>query len=389
MATRTFRASAGNFNWNVAGNWLEGVVPTNADDVVFDSLSYPQCTVNAIASMLTFNSANYTGTIAMNNNFNISGNSCIWGSGLTITTTNSATRLVYGANCTVTNNNVFIPITLRSLSITLTLNDDMSVQHCSSTIGIISNNSTMRYLKVAGNVNNVGLGGHISSVAATPACLQMNGTGTYTSGGYVCTAPFEINTSGTITFDATNPAVYGALSLPNYSFNWKYTSGTIIQNNVIFRFLGTTNTFKISLGSLTLTNLVLDGLVELLGNASVTNCYTATNTYTNHTISGAYTLTCDNLLINQYGGSTYRTVTINTATTVRVNLSISSLAGSVSSIASSSSTIKAVLTVSGTCNLNRCAFTRIDASAGIHLYTYGAAVTECFNVAISSQNIII
>lgn len=68
MATRTFRGYIDG-DWNKAGNWLEGAVPVNGDDVVFDEYS-PNCylTANAPISgqLRSLIMTNYTGTIDIN-----------------------------------------------------------------------------------------------------------------------------------------------------------------------------------------------------------------------------------------------------------------------------------------------------------------------------------
>jgi hypothetical protein len=73
MPTRTWRGTTDS-NWGTSTNWLEGAVPTVADDVVFDASS-PACTVNASNRVcLTINFTNYTNTITMTFSINVSGN---------------------------------------------------------------------------------------------------------------------------------------------------------------------------------------------------------------------------------------------------------------------------------------------------------------------------
>lgn len=63
MATRTWRATINN-NWNLAGNWLELAVPTNADDVVFDAAS-PNCDIDINnPACLTLDCTGFTNTLA-------------------------------------------------------------------------------------------------------------------------------------------------------------------------------------------------------------------------------------------------------------------------------------------------------------------------------------
>ena len=55
MANRTFRGGTSD-KWGLNANWLEGVIPTNADDVIFDASS-PDCILNTntgVAKTLNF-----------------------------------------------------------------------------------------------------------------------------------------------------------------------------------------------------------------------------------------------------------------------------------------------------------------------------------------------
>ena len=71
MATRTVANGGGNFN--STGTWVEGAIPTSADDVVFTATS-GQLTVNVASSCKSINFTNYTNTITFNNNITVSGN---------------------------------------------------------------------------------------------------------------------------------------------------------------------------------------------------------------------------------------------------------------------------------------------------------------------------
>lgn len=68
-ATKTWTNANGNGNWNTAGNWSPSGVPSSSDDVVFNSTSTTNCTVNGnrTAGKITISSG-YTGTITLNGN---------------------------------------------------------------------------------------------------------------------------------------------------------------------------------------------------------------------------------------------------------------------------------------------------------------------------------
>lgn len=63
MATRNW-SGAVSANWNVAGNWTEGAVPTAADDVVL--AGSVACTLNANAACRSLDCNTYTGTLTRN-----------------------------------------------------------------------------------------------------------------------------------------------------------------------------------------------------------------------------------------------------------------------------------------------------------------------------------
>jgi len=324
MATRTFRGTI-NSNSSLAANWLELAVPTSADAVVFDASS-PNCTIDSGLNLLTLDCTGYTNTIAMNSAISVYGTSVIFGSSMGITTTNSALLFTLRVAATITPNGITLPITLtNSTNFTTTITSDWTVAHAKFYGTVISNSSTLRYIKVQGNINNTGLGGSFNSVAATPVCIQMIGTGTYTSAGYQCGAPFEINSpSGTITFGTANANIFGGLSLGNFSFNFKYTMGTVFKTGATFYFRATGNNFKIDASALTFENIAIEGLSEMLANLNVTNFYTTLQSSTNNSITGAFTLTCDNLLINQYGSVGYKPFSVGNATTIIINKHLSS-----------------------------------------------------------------
>jgi hypothetical protein len=69
MATRTWRGTT-SVNWGTSTNWLEGAVPVNTDDVIFDATS-SACTVNVTGACSTINFTAYTNTITMTNTITV------------------------------------------------------------------------------------------------------------------------------------------------------------------------------------------------------------------------------------------------------------------------------------------------------------------------------
>jgi hypothetical protein len=69
MATRTISNTGG--NWNATGTWVEGAVPTAADEVVATATS-GNLTINAAAACRSINLTNYVGTITHNSAITLS-----------------------------------------------------------------------------------------------------------------------------------------------------------------------------------------------------------------------------------------------------------------------------------------------------------------------------
>jgi hypothetical protein len=68
MATRTIANGGGNYN--STGTWVEGAVPTSADDVVATGTS-GNLTVNVSSACRSIDLTGYTGTLAINSNLTI------------------------------------------------------------------------------------------------------------------------------------------------------------------------------------------------------------------------------------------------------------------------------------------------------------------------------
>jgi hypothetical protein len=108
MATRTWRGTLTNA-WGTAGNWLEGAVPTNLDDVVFDATSLACNTGVAVRTALTLNFSTYTNTmtIAAGARIDVSGNLTL-GAAMTLTQSNGGIAII--DNSTITTNGIQINV---------------------------------------------------------------------------------------------------------------------------------------------------------------------------------------------------------------------------------------------------------------------------------------
>ena len=122
MAIRTISNTGGNYN--STGTWVEGIVPTSADDVVSTATS-GQLTVNVSSAAQSFNLSTYTNTLTMNANWTIGGTSLTStiGSGMTFAGTAGA-LIINAAHTLVQNGTQRIPI-LQFGTGTKTLNTDI------------------------------------------------------------------------------------------------------------------------------------------------------------------------------------------------------------------------------------------------------------------------
>jgi hypothetical protein len=188
MATRTISNAGGNYN--ATTTWVEGIVPTSADDIVATATS-GQLTVNVSSVASSFNFTNYTNTLTLNALWTVSGGALqtfvaamgISGSSF-ITITSSAAQ--------ITSNGKIIP----NLSFTnnKTLNDVLNVVNFSfnNTLNIINNS-----LNVSGSINS-GINSTIGGVGNT--FINLTGTGpvtlpNYRGAGLVINSPTTISGS--------------------------------------------------------------------------------------------------------------------------------------------------------------------------------------------------
>ena len=100
MATRTVSNTGG--NWNALATWVEGAIPTTADDVVFTATS-GQLTITAGSTCKTLNLSNYVNTITFTSGLSVVGNINLGTGGYTQA---GASVLGMGASGTLTSNGV-------------------------------------------------------------------------------------------------------------------------------------------------------------------------------------------------------------------------------------------------------------------------------------------
>ena len=119
MAIRTISNTGG--NWDSIGTWVEGVVPTNADDVVATATS-GQLTVNVSSACKSIDFTNYTNTLTMASTLTVSGNVTLV-SGMTIS--GSGTLSINATSTLTSNGKVWTGgLTFAGASLTYTLADN-------------------------------------------------------------------------------------------------------------------------------------------------------------------------------------------------------------------------------------------------------------------------
>ena len=216
MATRTISNTGGNYN--ATASWVEGIVPTSADDVVATATS-GQLTINVTSAASTFNFTNYTNTLTLNNSttWTVSGTGTqTFVSAMTINNIGTGQLTLNGNGASIRTNGKLIPTLLISSSKTLL--DTLNVVNIN--YGGATNTISGSYeVNISGNLTT---GGNLISTTATQS---MVGTGNITMSGGAMLCPFVINSSGTVTI-GVNGLVFGASTIAG-DFSIKYTSGTV------------------------------------------------------------------------------------------------------------------------------------------------------------------
>lgn len=399
MATYYGRNTGG--NWNSNSTWSTvssssstntGTFPVAADTVILDSGS-GNITINVSSTVLILTCTGYTGTLTFNNNLLMANNATITlGSGMTVAS-DVTSRTLRIQVATITSNGVYLPVTITpNGSQSITFNDDFDCAHMSNSFGSYnSNSSTLRKVKIRGTFS---IASPLSSNQTTPVSIVMTGAisgATYNSANYSLTMPFELDASGnTVTFLANSTFVTGN---NNFTFNFKYTSGTLITTGIYVAFFSNTvGTFISDTSTLVFEKVLLNGLVQLNSTLRATTIATTINT-TNipTTLSGSFGFICNILSLNEaIGLGSYRPLNLGTTPTYVINSVIKTpnVPSSASNIASTSGSIKATIQLNGGSQLVRCNLTRIDASSGVIINTIGV-ITSCINVGTSTQNILI
>lgn len=369
MAIRTISVLGGNYN-NIA-TWVEGVVPTNADDVIATATS-GQLTVNVASVCQSIDFTNYVSTLTINNTLTVGAATSTARvvklvAAMTITTTSGTPILLINSAATMTSNGKTFPYQLQFTgAFTATLIDNWTI---SQTLTSTGGNRIL-------NGFTLSIGGGLSTLFTLSGTtnLVMNGTGTWVLNSSISNN-LTFNTSGTITISGiVNYNGTGVLT---------YTAGTIITTGSTINTSGTPtfNTAGMTWNIWNINGLITVTLSSLLSATTIRHTGTSAATF-----SGAFGFTATEYIYTGIATVTL-TLTIGNTYTVSTNLKMVTspsqvIANNFYTVTSNNATTKAVFIYNGTAaNLTMVCVnpTRIDSSGGNPIKFYKGTITDCIN----------
>jgi len=220
MATRTVKNTGGNFS--AAGTWVEGVVPTAADAVVFTASS-GQLTVDVSSVCLSIDFTNFVNTITFNNPITVSGNVTL-AAGFTQAGGNG---IIINANSTITSNGVTWSRTFGIVgTVTITLSGDFTITGSLST---------------GAGVNTFN-GSNFTCYGIT---LNYNSTNAITGSSTIIVRGGSISGSGGVPTISCNLTIDSGANTVTFGLAWgfstgtfTYTSGTVAMGSSMLFYIG-------------------------------------------------------------------------------------------------------------------------------------------------------
>lgn len=296
MATRTVSNAGGNYN--STGTWVEGVVPTSADDVVFTATS-GNLTINVASAAKTVNFTNYTNTVSGTSTWTISGNVTL-AAGFTFGGT--WTMAINATSSLTSNGKTFSARFTIASAITATFVDDWTFN---GTLTTFSTNCVLNRTGIS--AGNLYLNGAVTTGALTGTSkLVINGV-THTASGTVGNA-IEVNaTSGTYTLSGTL-TITGSYTYISGNTNMG-TSTVVFGNGCTCTPYGTNTGSVTSSTGMNFYDLRLSPPSTLGSTCTIGSDITAVNSLTNNNgnsnmvISGSYNIYCRGNLSVQATGS--------------------------------------------------------------------------------------
>jgi len=317
MATRTIANGGG--NWNSTGTWVEGAVPTSADDVVATATS-GQLTVNVAATCRSLNLTNYANTLTMNNTLTLATASLTHTLGDTSTTYAGTSNIICNVAATFVQNNTNRIPGLQCGFGTKTLSTNLYTQKFLNTASITINgntiysngdfgnltNSSLPGVYVGGTVNFILDGsGLISFTYAASGTLTINTSGTYNTIGRAMVIGGNISATQTPTFNflsAGTPTLFNTVLHKQSAYKDNYTINVKVPHN-LFITNETTNASASILNIATTSGITCN----LLATCNSPRPYTTDATSIDVRITGA-TVSAQTLNLS----SSYRTTSSTT-----------------------------------------------------------------------------
>lgn len=364
MAVRTWSGSV-NANFNNTGNWVEGAVPTNADDVVFSTNN--ACTINVASTCHNLNFGTYTGlfTISTTNNLVVTGNLTLSNAGMTFS--NTGTGIVSlaptggsGSVSIVCSTQSFLVNVQFNGTNTYTLsggNNFIIKNFTGSGTPVTINTTTTEQLEIKGNFTSNGGGGFISGTST----ILFSGSGTWTANGAIQNN-LIINTAGTIN-------IVGPVSYNTGTFT--YTAGTVTTSGL----LGiTANTTWNNVGAISWTNVSISATTQTINTTPFTMTGTLTLASGTTTFAGTSGFIVNNI------SSTASTFVLKNGNTYTVNGNFSFIGTAVSHVGIRSDSTGSIAYLNVTSRSTvilalYCNATDIDSSGGQNINQYGGTVS--------------
>lgn len=374
-------------NWSATDGGASGAsVPTNADDVVFNSNSGSDVvTVNATLQALSLNLTGFNGTLAGSSTIQIYSGGITLGTTVTLTHTGTISAAASGGSWTSNGKQWTGNISIGgSFSVTYIDNWDI--------VGNFTNSATSTpqgsVITVRGNLN-------INAFASSSTTgFILAGTGTWSVVDDAGNSSYTINTAGTITLSGTLGLRGGSSRV------FTYTSGTVVTTGTTFSVRDMTAT--LNLNGISFNNFNLSGIstftlisnLDINGSSTIGQLGQITTINGNTiTIGGSLTIGGTTSIINgttniildgtgtfsstQITGGSFRlNLTFNTAGTItlsgNINYNTGTLTYTSGTIIPSTSTL--IIASSTTLNTNGMSFNNINIS-GITAITNNSLLT--------------
>lgn len=356
MATRTIANGGGNFQ--STGTWVEGAIPTSADDVVATASS-GQLTVDSASQCKTFIMTNYVNTLTMNATLTVAG-TVTFVSGMTIAGTSD---LICNTTATLTSGGKTLTggLQLLGTSQTFTMSGTWTVN------GTLAFSGTT-LTTFSGTINSAGgLTGSVATISG--------GTINLTGGTFNATSLFKC----TIAF-AGNPTITNTMTVGTATIN--YTSGTPIMTGSTLSFFSNQNS-TVNTSGMTWNNITCNGTQTITINSllNVSGTLTLSNGATS--FAGTAGFSVANLFTPSISAArtyTFKSSIIYTVTTSMILYNGVNATNTISFVASTPGT-KALLNlqVGATQALVYVNPTDIDSSGGQPIYSALGTITTSTN----------